>query len=592
MSKEIFDPEHLSLNKLFIEKVNYVVPSYQRPYSWESLGKNDTNNQINNMWDDFISFFENNPEKEYFFGSIVVFHNGNNESEVVDGQQRLTSLLLFFSAMKCFLMEYENKIEELDEESTQVFKEFIKGALNTLNNLIFNKESGIGFKQNLKLKIERASGFDFDSILNQAINCDDKFETLKEIKLKYKVIAERYFDTRNYLKEKLKERFLDDGIFTRKKAEELDYFAEFLRTKISVVVIKTVDFDTAYSIFEVLNNRGLPLSTKDLFRNFIIKQFSDINEKDPESKWDFLEESYDVTSDFLGRFVESKKSSQPQKSAFNELKDYYNKLDKSLNENKIELFYKDIEKNLGYYTKITNENNIDNEEIRNKIKFIKLLGNVRYSYSFLMSVFRYFNKENIDEIIDILSIYEQHRLYFLLAPSKRFSSTKTYQAIKSLNQKELEKSKEILRLTEKEKEKLKSLIDGNIFDNQVAKLLLSKYFYTNSSDELVNQYLNYKKASLEHILPQNPDKNSDWLELFDEDFIESFTYKLGNMTLLTHNMNAKVKNYSFSKKRLDYKKTILEMTKELCRWETVTENKFDNRHKRIVKSICEDIKIN
>ena len=100
MANELFHPEHLSLNNLFSENMNYVIPSYQRPYSWESLGKSDRNNQINNMWDDFLKFYSdaNSKNKEYFFGSIVVYKD-EGISQVVDGQQRLTSLLLLFSAI-------------------------------------------------------------------------------------------------------------------------------------------------------------------------------------------------------------------------------------------------------------------------------------------------------------------------------------------------------------------------------------------------------------------------------------------------------------------------------------------------------------
>lgn len=56
MANELFHPEHLSLNNLFTENVNYIIPSYQRPYSWESVGKSDRNNQINNSGMIFLAF--------------------------------------------------------------------------------------------------------------------------------------------------------------------------------------------------------------------------------------------------------------------------------------------------------------------------------------------------------------------------------------------------------------------------------------------------------------------------------------------------------------------------------------------------------
>lgn len=131
--------------------------------------------------------------------------------------------------------------------------------------------------------------------------------------------------TENIFK-KLEETFIENDLFTFQKATEFNEFAKFLRTKISVVVINTINFETAYNIFEVLNNRGLPLSAKDLFRNFIISEFDRAKENEPDKKWNALEESYEVTSEFLGRFVESYTGSQVQKSAFNEIQDYYNSM--------------------------------------------------------------------------------------------------------------------------------------------------------------------------------------------------------------------------------------------------------------------------
>jgi uncharacterized protein with ParB-like and HNH nuclease domain len=87
------------------------------------------------MWDDFYNFYLNptNKSKEYFFGSIVVFKN-EDELQVVDGQQRLTSVLLLFSAMKCFLEKYKDKLE-IDKIPKKDFERFISDAIMTLNKL-------------------------------------------------------------------------------------------------------------------------------------------------------------------------------------------------------------------------------------------------------------------------------------------------------------------------------------------------------------------------------------------------------------------------------------------------------------------------
>lgn len=439
----------------------------------------------------------------------------------------------------------------------------------------------------MKVKIERASGFSFDEILNKVIECESKNSILQNISEKYKEIAERYFDNRDFFFKKLEDTFTENNLFTFKKAEEFDSFGEFLRTKISVVVINTINFETAYNIFEVLNNRGLPLSAKDLFRNFIISEFDKAKENDPDQKWNALEESYEVTSDFLGRFVESYTGSQAQKSAFNEIQDYYNKMT-VIGKLKIFDFYARIDENLNYYTMIVNDQNIQDKCIRSKVQFIKLLEHERYSTNFLLTVFRYFKfdgKSN-SQVLQFLTVYEKFRLYVLLSPYKRFTSSPIYKSIRELNEKNAQKAiKEIQDFTDEQE--LKHLIDGFIYDNYNAKLLISKFLFAEycNKDDVVEHELNFKKSTLEHIIPQNPDKSTNWLTDFTGAFRKEWTYRLGNFTLLTHNMNSSAKNYDFSKKQKEYEKTILHITKELTMLKTIDEQNIRDRHTKIVNTI-------
>ncbi|EDN67610.1 conserved hypothetical protein [Beggiatoa sp. PS] len=182
MPNQIFTPEHKSINDIFVRDIKYIIPAYQRPYSWESIGKNDANSQINNMWDDFYAFYqENNEDKEYFFGSIVVYKEKEG-FQVVDGQQRLTSLLLFFAAMKCFLKDSEAIVEQ---ESKDALINFIQEAIQTIDDTLYNKET-LSLTSTLKVKIQRIGSQNFDDILQKSVKCDDKNAILPEKNLKIK----------------------------------------------------------------------------------------------------------------------------------------------------------------------------------------------------------------------------------------------------------------------------------------------------------------------------------------------------------------------------------------------------------------------
>ena len=97
MSKLNVDQKTIML--LFSDKKSdFLIPDYQRPYAWEE-------GQCQTLWDDIFTFAfpDNNSDKfdsneEYFLGSIVTFENDNNKKEVIDGQQRLTTLMLLLRA--------------------------------------------------------------------------------------------------------------------------------------------------------------------------------------------------------------------------------------------------------------------------------------------------------------------------------------------------------------------------------------------------------------------------------------------------------------------------------------------------------------
>jgi uncharacterized protein with ParB-like and HNH nuclease domain len=70
MAELHFSPAEIAILDLLYE-ASYIIPAYQRPYSWGSVGKSAVNDQVNQMWDDLLDAFEENPKEIYFFGSMV-----------------------------------------------------------------------------------------------------------------------------------------------------------------------------------------------------------------------------------------------------------------------------------------------------------------------------------------------------------------------------------------------------------------------------------------------------------------------------------------------------------------------------------------
>lgn len=603
-TETLFTPEYKVLNTLFGRDTKYIIPEYQRPYSWDCIGKSDKNNQVNVMWEDLITYFESKNPNPYFLGSMVfVGSSSNEEYQVIDGQQRLTTLVLLFISIKCFLLTIK-KNKQAEEDVLA----FINAAVDQLDSLVFNKTIFGVITQEKKVKIARQIGFNYDHVLKTVMECgqtgsvDTSQATEEE-----KIVSNRYFTNRKYLEGMIREKFMKKNTFALSDAENLNNYIDFLKKKVAVVRILATRFDIAYQVFEILNNRGLPLSNKDLFRNFLIKEFHKLQISNPDkypnlnpaNKWYELEESFDLDNEFVSRWVESKKASKQQYSAFNDLQELFEKkYTKTLQKAEIELFYDEIITDLGNYTQIKGEQ-IENKTLRYKILFLLNTGNPTYSLNLLISLFRHCNyeekkPESIQKILTFIIQYERYIMYYLLGPSKRFVGSRIYTAIKDLNEGSYKKAIQCFELNQDEIEDLNKLINNPIKDNKLAKLFIAKYIWIQNAeikDDLVEMVLNYNYSTLEHIIPQKPSRNSNWTKDFDTKFRNHFTYKLGNMTLLTQKNNSSAKNYDFEEKKKRYLKTKLSITRDIATQETLNQNWFENRHYQIITSILKDIDI-
>jgi hypothetical protein len=254
--------------------------------------------------------------------------------------------------MRCFLDRLEKQLSSPEERTR---KNWFMRAIQTLDSYIYN-EDGVGLVRVLKIKIERTIGANFNDVINSAISCKE-ISSISAIDKKHREIAHRYFRNRDYFTQCIEEEFFgkDQPVAANLDIVKFDNFFKFLTLRVALVLIKTADFSTAYRIFEILNNRGLPLTNLDLLRNFVIEQLKQAKVQDPDQRWERLERDYVLTEDFIGRWTESENGTQPQKSAFNEARtlfedeEHYKPIPP---QTKIELFYNSLESNLKYYNLI------------------------------------------------------------------------------------------------------------------------------------------------------------------------------------------------------------------------------------------------
>lgn len=591
-----FSAEPKLLNEIFGRDITYIIPDYQRPYSWQCVGKSDKNNQVNVMWDDLYNHFErktSSQQPDYFFGSIVLIDKKNQNFEVIDGQQRLTTTLLLFAAIKSFL----KSITPSDADIIS-FKENVIGFVN---DFIYNKKLVGVTPTEKKLKIEKNLEYDYDKVFGFVVEDASTVpqNLIDQASDDQKVVINRFISNHNYFQEKVFVSFTTAREFSTNDAERLNAFIEFLKNEVSVVKILAGDFNIAYHVFEILNNRGLPLSNRDLFRNLIIKEYDLLKKSNPTAyanlipgkKWVDLESNYDITDEFIGRWVESYNADQPRSSAFNDLKEIYiTRYSDSLRKKKIEIFYDDIKRDASYYTDIVN-NNIKDSNIKASVSFILNSPNIRYGLNFLLALSKRLGGLEKDGPLTLkfLKEYEKFILDALLV--SRFNYGVVYRTIRYLNGNDQNNA-----LTEFSKNydlaSIKEKLNSSIRDNEIAKILIAKCIWLNQAttdEDVVQQTLNYKDCTLEHIIPQNPEVNTNWVTDFPEEFRNENVYKLGNMTLVTTKLNSSARNFDFEKKKLQYAKTKLNLTTELLQIQKILPSVIEERQRRITETLINDL---
>ena len=261
MSKLSIDQK--TIEALFSDKkTDFLIPDYQRPYAWEFK-------ECQQLWEDIFSFafpdddYEKfNNDDEYYLGTIVTFKNEDNKKlEVIDGQQRLTTLMLL---LRAFYAKFGN-MKDKNSISTR----------ETIGKCIW-KGDEFGNLDVDVLKID-----------SQVATDNDKDEFLKILRdgTAPKDMKSKYAENYRYFEGKILE-FLEGypGYFP--------YLPNRILKNCILLPIEAESQDTALRIFSTLNNRGIPLSDADIFKSEFYKKYSKLGKKDDFiNRWKVLEEN-------------------------------------------------------------------------------------------------------------------------------------------------------------------------------------------------------------------------------------------------------------------------------------------------------------
>lgn len=508
----------------------FIIPEYQRPYAW-------TSEQIETLFEDIWEFATTigglDQNGSYFLGSIVSFENESGEQEIIDGQQRITSLFLLLRAIY-------TKLIHGDDAHTDAAQNFIRQI-----------EPAIWRTDN------RTGKVDYNNILLTSKVVDNEGnEILRDI-LKDGVANPNANDnySRNYL---LFQKLYDDHC-TKSPLKIYDFIYALLNQAI-LLPISADSQDTALTIFSTLNNRGLPLSDADIFKAKIYNNLKD-NEKDNFiSQWKTLEkeatEAHESIQQLFYYYMFYLRAKENDVSSTTPgVRKYYssNKFSRLFETDLME----ELKTVLNLWKVINTNQDIPGEDWDNNPKIRKALDtltsypNEFWKYPVITYYLSHRNRANFDEefLLFLNKLIEELMTRFLLFP--------TINAVKS----------DIMKLGAKIindphpdfgfREIDRSLLEDKIRipHRNIVRMLLKSYAYNHQEHLLPDNW------QIEHILPQK--WQSSFFPETDSKKVNEMIEHIGNKTPFERKLNIVASNGYFKKKQQEYQKSEIEVTKIL-----------------------------
>lgn len=229
-----------TISELFSEQCSFYVPDFQRNYVWGSNSdKSKDNRHVNLLLEDILFAKENNFD-HYYLGSIITYRNKKEkewEYQLIDGQQRITTLILFTLA-------YRNYLSKIGGQNPQI---------SSVDNYLYKFISTTEKVE--EVNILRSSNLNASKYLSDLFQGKDLsknvYKNTKEIQDAYKT-CEKFINTE-----------LKDLIGSKS-------FFEYIKDNVFLTWVKTENFDEAFTIFERTNDRGVQLTLADKVKHYVL----------------------------------------------------------------------------------------------------------------------------------------------------------------------------------------------------------------------------------------------------------------------------------------------------------------------------------
>lgn len=517
----------------------YQIPMFQREYSWEQ-------EQCETLWDDLIDFHNENDKKDkYFLGNIVVHPIDENEKfSVIDGQQRLTTLLLLIRA----LFDNAGTVKALEE----CLKTKNKLSSELTNNIRLNSDVIENDKKNL------------EQIILQG-HCDDKNSRLY---INYDMFKNKISDWKQ-----------------GKTSDELNKLILTFLDNVVLLPILCETEDDALNIFETINNRGLSLSDADIFKS---KLYAGI---DSSKRGEFIDEWNDLDDqeDLFRILMYICRAQENDISREKGLRSYFSsKTGRLQNTGNVMASLKKIN------AIIDTKTGIYNDSLWN---ILESYPNQYWRYPLYVFLHKYLIWKKDGELFLPEEHYEEYKKLVMLTTAYYFIKGVVYNSVNTVKDTTFKVCAKIEHCDNYLSEYIENMRnDLKTFYNNLESadlgrckrgiILLSGFLNESQSVEDFYDLILNSNIEIEHILPRKWSDNNDWDEQKAKEVMET----LGNLAPFEKKLNISASNEFFKKKKKAYKESKFADIKDLSKLDKWDYNEVKLREKNIISRIKSFIK--
>ncbi|MDH4081165.1 MAG: DUF262 domain-containing HNH endonuclease family protein [Nitrospira sp.] len=532
-----------------------IVPPYQRPYSW-------TDEHITDLLRD-LSDAIRYKDTEYFLGTVVFTKNNEGAHFVIDGQQRLATVSIIICAIRNYFDCVNDKERADGIHQGYLARKELRGLTETAHlkliaadNVFYEKEvlgRSAKTKSSTRKKMNPASHTRLENALRLATEHVNS-------------IAKQ----------------------TQEPAQVLLDWVEYIRDKAKVIVVEVNDEAGAYTIFEVLNDRGLDLSVSDLLKNFVFRIAED-KVGESQEHWTTMTavlEASGAEEKDLRTFIRHVWASQ---YGLTREKELYDSIRKTITSKQRAVdFAKELSEQAAVYAGLANPSDEFwkhyGATVRQSIEALGILKAIQIR-PLVLAILKRFNDKEVNRALPMLVCWTVRFLVVGKVGSGPLENGYSERA-KEVSAGTIKTAKSLFTAS------MSFLASDDEFEQafktaRVSANYLGRYYFraleqtaTSASTRELVINPSEESVTLEHIMPQA--REPHWKHITAEQH-KAYLKRIGNLALLDKDLNEYSGNLSFGEKKKALSKSQITLTQEIAESATWDVKAIDARQVRLAK---------